>query len=71
MDDVIVWLRSENESIFEDGLGSMKVHIGKHHTYLAMDLDYSNKGECCVTLYGYLDGILHTFNEAVKKHGEG
>ena len=22
-------------------------------------------------MYGYLDGILHTFDEAVKKHGEG
>ena len=36
-----------------------------------MDLDYSHKGECRVTMYGYLDGILHTFNEAVKKHGKG
>ena len=26
VDDVIVWLRSEYESIFEDGLGEMKVH---------------------------------------------
>ena len=49
----------------------MKVHRGKHHTCLAMDLDYSDKGECCVTMYGYLDGILHTFDESVKKHGEG
>ena len=32
VDDVIVWLRSEYESIFEDGLGAMKVHRGKHHT---------------------------------------
>ena len=49
----------------------MKVHKGKHHTYLAMDLDSSHKGECRVMMYGYLDGIQHTFNEAVKKHGEG
>ena len=49
----------------------MKVHRGKHHTYLAMYLDYSHKGECHVTMYGYLDGILHTFDEAIKKHGEG
>ena len=48
----------------------MKVHRGKHHIYLTMDLDYSHKGECRVTMYGYLDGILHTFDEAVKKHGE-
>jgi hypothetical protein len=71
VDDVIVWLQSEYESIFEDGSGAMKVHRGKHHTYLEMDLDYSHKDECRITMYGYLDGILHTFDEAVKKHGEG
>ena len=43
VDNVIVWLQSEYESIFEDGLGAMKVHRGKHHTYLAMDLEYSHK----------------------------
>jgi hypothetical protein len=71
VDNVIVWLQSKYESIFEDGSGAMKVHRGKHHTYLVMYLDYSHKGECRVTMYGYLDGILHTFDEAVKKHGEG
>jgi hypothetical protein len=45
VDNVIVWLQSEYESIFEDGSGAMKVYRGKHHTYLAMDLDYSHKGE--------------------------
>jgi hypothetical protein len=49
----------------------MKVSRGKKHTYLAMDLDYSHKGECHVTMYKYLDGILKTFDEAVKVHGEG
>ena len=71
VEDVIIWLQSEYESIFEDGSGSMKVHRGNHHTYLAMELDYLHKGECCVTMYGFLDRILHTFDEAVKKHGEG
>jgi hypothetical protein len=56
---------------FEDGLGARKVSRGKKHTYLAMDLDYSHKGECRVTMYKYLDGILKTFDEAVKVHGEG
>ena len=36
-----------------------------------MDLDYSHKGECRVTMYGYLDGILQAFDEAIQKHGEG
>jgi hypothetical protein len=49
----------------------MKVHRGKHHTYLAMDLDYSHKGECSVTMYGYLDRIMRTFDKAVQKHREG
>jgi hypothetical protein len=71
VDDVIVWLRSEYESIFEDGSGAMKVHRGKKHTYLAMDLDYSHKGECRVTMYGYIEGTLQAFDEAINNHGEG
>jgi len=71
VNETIAWLRSEYESIFEDGSGEMKVSRGKKHTYLAMDLDYSHKGECRVTMYKYLDGILKTFDEAVKVHGEG
>ncbi len=49
----------------------MEVHRGKKHTYLAMDLDYSHKGKCHVTMYKYLDGILQAFNEAVEEHGKG
>ena len=48
----------------------MKVSIGKKHTYLAMDLDYSHKDECRVTMYKYLDGILQAFDEPVKMHGK-
>ena len=57
VDDVIVWLQFEYKNIFEDGLGAMKVHRGKHHTYLGMALDYSHNGECHVTMYDYLDGF--------------
>jgi hypothetical protein len=49
----------------------MKVHRGKVHKYLGMSLDFSHKGQCCVTMYDYLDGILEAFDEAVKKHSEG
>jgi hypothetical protein len=49
----------------------MKVHRGKVHKYLGMSLDFSHKGQCRVTMYDYLDGILEVFDEAMKKHGEG
>ncbi len=58
-------------SIFEDGLGAMKVHRGKIHKYLGMSLDFSVKGLCCVTMHNYLDGILEAFDLAVKEHGNG
>jgi hypothetical protein len=71
VDATIKWLRAEYESIFEDGSGVMKVHRGKVHKYLGMSLDFSHKGQCRVTMYDYLDGILQTFDAAVKKHGDG
>ena len=49
----------------------MKVHRSQYHTYLGMALYYSHKGECWITMYNYLDGILHTFDKALKKHGKG
>jgi hypothetical protein len=44
--------------MFEDGLGAMKVIRGKIHKYLGMSLDFSEKGQCRVTMHDYLDGIL-------------
>ena len=49
----------------------MKVHRGKVHKYLGMSVDFSHKGQCHVTMYDYLDGILLAFDAAVKKHGDG
>ena len=43
VDETIHWLRAEYESIFEDGLGAMKVHRGMVHKYLGMTLDFSHK----------------------------
>ncbi len=71
IDDIIDWLRSEYKSIFEDGLGAMKVHCGKLHKYLGMSLDFSHKGQCCVSMYDYVDGILEAFDDAVKKYDDG
>jgi hypothetical protein len=71
IDDTIDWLRSEYESIFEDGSGAMKVHHGKVHKYLGMSLDFSHKGQCRVSTYDYVDGILEAFDDAVKKYNVG
>ena len=71
IDDTIDWLRSEYESIFEDGSGAMKVHHGKVHKYLGMLLDFSHKGQCRVSMYDYVDGILEAFDDAVKKCNDG
>ena len=71
VDATIKWLRAEYESIFKDGSGVMKVHRGKIHKYLGMPLDFSHIGQYHVTMYDYLDGILQTFDAAVKKHGNG
>jgi hypothetical protein len=67
VDETIKLLQAENESIFKDGSGVMKIHRGKVHKYLGMSLDFSHKGQCCVTMYDYFDGILQAF----KKHGDG
>ena len=58
VDEIIEWLRSEYENIFEDGIGQMKVHRGKKHKYLGMSLDFSHANQCRVTMIDYLDEIL-------------
>jgi hypothetical protein len=68
VDETIDWLRAEYESLFEDGSGAMKVHRGKVHKYLGMNLDFSHKGQCTVTRHDYLDGILKAYDAAIDKH---
>jgi hypothetical protein len=58
IDYTIAWLRVKYKSIFEDGLGQMKVHRGKAHKYLGMSLDFSHKRRCQVTMHDYIDRIL-------------
>ncbi len=36
IDNMIAWLKTDYDSIFEDGLGQVKVHRGKTHKYLGM-----------------------------------
>jgi hypothetical protein len=71
IDNTIAWLRTEYESIFEDGSGQMKVHKGKTHKYLGMSLNFSHKGQCRVTMHDYIDGILQTYDLAIKDHNDG
>ena len=68
MDKVIEWLQTKND---KGGLGAMKVCRSNYQKYLVASLDYSNKGECCVTICNYLDKILDTPDEAVEKHWDG
>ena len=71
IDETISWLRAEYESIFEDGSGAMKVHRGKVHKYLGMTLDFTKRGQCVVTMYDYLHGILRAYDAACAKYADG
>ncbi len=60
-------LKQEYESIFEDGSGEMTVHRGKVHKYLGMTLDFTNPGQCKVSMFDYIDKILEAFYKACPK----
>ena len=64
LDDTIEWLRRDYESVFEDGSGRMKISRGLKHKYLGMDLDYSKRGQCKITMFGYVDEILAAWKAA-------
>jgi hypothetical protein len=66
-DRMIMYLRQEYESIFEDGSGAMTVSRGKIHKYLAMTLDYSVPGQVKITMLDYVDEILAAFDKAEPK----
>jgi hypothetical protein len=51
---MVNWLQAKYVSIFEDGLGVMKVYR-QGPQGLGMSLDFSHKRQCCVTMYDYLD----------------
>jgi hypothetical protein len=71
VDTTIDWLQAKYQSIFKNGLGAMKVNRGNIHKYLGMSLDFSEKGQCHVTMHDYLDRILEAFDLAVKEHSNG
>jgi hypothetical protein len=45
--------------------GDCKEHRGKHHEYLGMDFDYSEKGKVKVRMIPYLQNILDDFPEEI------
>ena len=49
------------KDIFEDENGKMQVTRGKHHEYLGMDLDFSNKGEVKISMIPYVKKMLKEF----------
>jgi hypothetical protein len=71
IDNTVAWLRTEYESIFEDGSGQMKVHWGKTHKYFGMSLDFSHKGQCQGTMHDHIDKILQAYDLAIKNHNYG
>lgn len=52
------WLRSL--------YGNISVSEGDKHTYLGMDLDYSEKGKCKISMAGYTKEIIDSFPEAIQ-----
>ena len=52
------WLRS----IY----GNISVSEGSKHTYLGMDLDYSEAGKCKITMSGYTKEVIDGFPEVIE-----
>ena len=71
IDETISWLKDEYESIFEYGSGAMKVHRGKVHKYLGMTLDFSKQGQCIMTMFQYLDGVVQAYDLVKSKYDDG
>jgi hypothetical protein len=67
--NMIDWLRQENESIFEDGSGKMTVSRGRVHKYLGMTLDYTVCGRVSISMFDYVDEIINAFDKAEPKGG--
>jgi len=70
VDETIEWLRNEYEVIFEDGTGEMKVHRGKVHEYLGMQMDFSHKGKVHLTMPKHLEDIQVTYDAAQAKFND-
>ncbi len=69
MNRMIAYLRSEYESIFEDGSGKLTVSRGKVHNYLGMTIDYTTPGQVKISMFNYVAEILTAFDKADPNGG--
>jgi hypothetical protein len=69
LDRMILWLRWQYECIFEGGSGEMKVSRGKVHKYVVMTVDFTKRGILEISMFGYVEEILATFDEADTTEG--
>ena len=58
-----VWLEKTYESLFDDGLGAMKLKRGKIHKYLGMQIDFSVAGQVKITMFDYIQEMLEDFHK--------
>ena len=66
-DKLIKSLKQECESVFEDRTGKMTVNRVKKNKYLGMSLNYSEEGDCQITMFENLTAILETFDKIDTK----
>jgi hypothetical protein len=69
--DTIEWIRSDYESIFEDGTGKMKINRGKVHKYLGMTLDFTTKGQVKISMNEYIKDIIASWEKAKASNNNG
>jgi hypothetical protein len=71
LDNIIAWLREEDENIFTDGSGKMKVARGKVHKYLGIMLDFTVKYVVKVTMIEYVNEITASWDKACLDFDDG
>ena len=48
----------------------MPIKRGKKHTYVGMDLDFSNNGEVIVTMDNYIEECIDEFPDVIKRESK-
>ena len=63
LNQFVKWL----ESKYASDINKLKVHEGKVHDYLAMNLDYSIKGQVKIDMKKYVKDMINDFPEPITK----